>query len=79
MFQPTSFQFAQTLYLVVKVFALIGFSLYVAFAFIATRQIHLMRKTVITPLSGFVALLGYAHFFLAIAALVFVYFYLAVF
>jgi hypothetical protein len=79
MLSPIDAQIAQTLYLIVKLFALIGFSLYVAFAFIATRQIHIMRKTVITPLSGFVALLGYLHFLLAIGALVFVYFYLAVF
>jgi hypothetical protein len=57
----------------VKVFFLISFALYVAFAFIATRQIHIMKKTVITPLSGFVTLLGYIHFFLAIAALVITY------
>lgn len=61
---------------VVKVLFLVGFVLYVIFAFIATRQIDIMRKTVITPLSPFIQLLGYLHLFLSIAALVFVYLYL---
>jgi hypothetical protein len=77
MFPPIPIEVNNTIYMLVKLFTLIGFSLYLAFAFIATRQIHLMRKTIITPLSGFVTILGYAHLFLAICALVFAYFFLA--
>jgi hypothetical protein len=60
----------------VTVLFLTGFILYVFFAFIAIRQIEVMRKTVITPLSSTIQLLGYLHFLLAVGATVFAFFYL---
>lgn len=62
--------FDNALFSLVKAFFIIGFILYVIFAFIATRQIQVMRKTVETPLSGFITLIGYAHLLLAILAMV---------
>jgi hypothetical protein len=56
----------------IKLMFLIAFGLYIAFAFIATRQIQLMRKTVVTSLSPFITLLGYAHLVLSILAFIFV-------
>lgn len=53
----------------IRIAFLIGFGLYVAFAFIAVRQIEIMRKTVETPLSGVIRLVGYAH--LIAAAIIF--------
>lgn len=44
--------------------------LYVGFAFVVTRQIKIMRTTLITTFSPFVRTLGYAHLLLAIAVLV---------
>lgn len=46
----------------IKLLFLLAFGIYVAFAFIATRQIRIMRKTVITPYSDVVELIGYVHF-----------------
>ena len=49
---------------------LLAFLLYVIFAFIATRQIDLMKKTLKTPFSGAVHLLGLIHFFIAVAVFI---------
>lgn len=48
--------------------------LYLVFAFVTTRQIKVMRSTLITPFSPVVRLVGYAH--LALALLVFISFVL---
>jgi len=58
-------------YLFVKAMFLIGFGVYVIFAFVAARQIDNMGKTIITPLSPFIQLLGYLHLLLAIGAFIF--------
>ncbi|MBW7943988.1 hypothetical protein H3C70_01155 [Patescibacteria group bacterium] len=55
----------------VRILFYLGFFLYIIFAIIALRQIELMRKTVITPFSGVVFLIGLAHLLLAIAAFAF--------
>jgi hypothetical protein len=55
---------------------LIGFFLYFLFAFLAVRQIEEMRRTVITPLSVPIRILGYVHLLLAFFLLIFVYNYL---
>jgi ABC-type multidrug transport system permease subunit len=47
-------------------FVILGF-LYVIFAFVVTRQIKVMRTTLITPVSPVVRLIGYLHFFVALA------------
>lgn len=57
---------------IVKTLFFAGFGLYLIFAVIALRQIGLMRKTVVTPLSPIVQLIGIAHLVLAIGALIFV-------
>ncbi len=62
--------------LFVKAMFLIGFGLYVIFAFVAARQIDNMGKTVITPLSPFIQLLGYLHLLVAIGAFVFTFMFL---
>lgn len=45
-------------------FVLFAF-LYLLFAFVVTRQIKIMRTTLITSFSPFVRIAGYAHFLLA--------------
>lgn len=45
--------------------------LYAAFAFVVTRQIKIMRTTVITSFSPVLRLLGYAHFLLSIGVFIF--------
>jgi hypothetical protein len=53
----------------VRVLFYIGFFFYIVFAFIALRQIEIMRKTVITPFSPVVLLLGFLHLLVAVGAL----------
>ncbi|CAN5287509.1 hypothetical protein BH10PAT2_BH10PAT2_0400 [soil metagenome] len=64
------------IYLFVKAMFLIGFALYVIFAFIAARQIDNMQSTVITPLSPLIRVLGYLHLLLAIGAFLFTFMFL---
>ncbi|OGY21589.1 MAG: hypothetical protein A2113_00360 [Candidatus Woykebacteria bacterium GWA1_44_8] len=47
------------------------FALYVAFAFVVTRQIKIMRNTLITPFSPVLTTLGYVHLGAAFLCLVF--------
>ncbi len=54
-----------------KLFLIVGGSLYVFFAFIVIRQIAIMRKTLITSFSPLFTVLGYAHFIVALLALLF--------
>lgn len=49
---------------------LLAFIMYVIFSFIASRQIHIMKNTLITPFSGLVQLLGYLHLAIAVMVLV---------
>lgn len=55
----------------VKTLFIIGALLYLVFAFVVTRQIQVMRSTVITPFSPYVQLLGYAHLIMALIVLIF--------
>lgn len=57
------------LFLGVKGLFVIGALLYLAFAFVVTRQIQVMRSTVITPFSPVMQILGFAHLILAIVVL----------
>ena len=52
-----------------KFFFIVGALLYILFAFIVIRQVHIMRKTLITEFSSFFTLLAYAHFALALFVL----------
>lgn len=49
-----------------KLFFVLAFGLYLGFAFIATRQISIMRKTLVTSFSPILRLLGYIHFGVAL-------------
>ncbi len=60
----------------IKILFLIGFFLYVLFAFLAVRQIEEMRRTVVTPLSPIIQIVGYVHLLLAVGAFIFVLTYL---
>ena len=40
--------------------------LYLAFAFVVIRQISVMKKTLITPFSPVIAIIGYLHFLIAL-------------
>jgi hypothetical protein len=72
-FTITPALFDSALFGVVKLLFLVGFGLYIVFAFIATRQIQLMKNTVETSLSPWITLLGWAHLFLAILVFIFVF------
>jgi hypothetical protein len=61
----------------VRVLFYIGFFFYVIFAFIALRQIEIMRKTVVTPFSPVVFIIGLLHLLLAVGALFFAFMTLA--
>lgn len=54
----------------IKLLFLLAFGLYAIFAFIATRQIRIMKRTVITSFSSVVDLIGLIH--LGLALLVFI-------
>lgn len=49
----------------------IAFGLYLLFTLVALRQIELMRKTVVTPFSGVVMVIGILHVVGAVLGLVF--------
>jgi len=55
----------------------LGFFLYLIFAFIAVRQIDIMRKTVVTPFAGVIQIIGMLHLLLAFGLLIFSFIYLA--
>lgn len=53
-------------YLLLKVIFIVAALLYLIFSFVVVRQIHLMRSTVITPLSSFIQIVGYIHLLLSL-------------
>ena len=57
-----------------KVLFVLAVFLYLVFAFVVTRQIKIMRSTVITPFSPVVRIIGYVH--LLIAFIIFISFIL---
>ncbi len=59
-----------SVWLIAKIFVLVGFAIYNVFAIVIVRQVKLMTETVDVELNGFVKLLSYAH--LAFAILVFI-------
>ncbi len=59
--------FSSLLLSVFKLLFILSALLYLFFAGIVIRQIHLMKETIHTPFSPYVLLLGYAHFVLAIS------------
>lgn len=69
-------QTEQILLSFIKLLFLLAFGIYVLFSFVATRQISIMRKTVITTFSNVVTILGYVHLTLSILVLVLSYFLL---
>ncbi len=58
------------IYLCLKALFILGAMIYLIFAFVVTRQIHVMRSTVITPQSGLMQLLGLLHLILAFGVLI---------
>lgn len=61
--------FDVSIWLVVKVAALILLGIYLVFALIVVRQIKLMTSSLVLGFEGFITMLGYIH--LAFAILVF--------
>ncbi len=69
--------FLNTVFLqIIRGFFLVGFALYFIFALVTVRQIDVMSKTVDTPLSPAIRVVGYVHLFASLIAIVFVLFYL---
>ncbi|HYD34945.1 MAG TPA: DUF5657 family protein [Vitreimonas sp.] len=56
---------------VIKLMFIVAGLLYVTFAVIVTRQVHVMKNTLMTTFSPMVQLLGYIHLVVAILVLVF--------
>lgn len=54
-----------------KDFFIIGAIIYIIFAVVVVRQIAVMKKTLITPVSSFISLLGYIHLALSVLVLFF--------
>lgn len=75
--QLNQFSMGNVLFNVVKIFFLIGFFLYILFAFLVVRQIEEMRRTVVTPLSPIIQVVGYLHLLFSIVAFLFVFIYLS--
>lgn len=57
-----------------KILFMLAFGMYVVFSFVALRQIHTMKNTLVTPFSGVVQMMGYIH--MAITIFIFVAFLL---
>ena len=58
-------------WLVVKVFILVGLSLYDVFAFVIVRQVHQMTKTLEVGFEAPVKLFAYAHLLAALGLSIF--------
>jgi hypothetical protein len=76
LFQVTPVDLTGLFFLFIKILILLGFFLYILFAFLAVRQIEEMRQTVVTPLSSLIRVVGYVHLLLAIGAFLFAFSYL---
>ncbi len=61
----------RALLLVLKLFYIVGGMLYFVFSLVVVRQIAVMKKTLITPLSPTVTMIGYVHLFATIASIIF--------
>lgn len=57
-----------------KIFFIIGGFLYLIFAVVVIRQIAIMKKSLITPLSPFITTLGYVHLLITLGALFYFFF-----
>lgn len=67
--QPTS---ANDLFLMgIKVMFIIGGVLYSLFALLVVKQISLMSRTIITPFSIYITLIGYLHLLAALVVLIY--------
>lgn len=66
---PVPFTFSTLLEALLKILFVIGAMLYLVFAFVVVRQIHVMKSTVITPFSPVVQLLGFVHLVFAFSIL----------
>jgi uncharacterized membrane protein YidH (DUF202 family) len=61
-------QFLQNLF---HDFFIIGGILYIIFAIVVIRQIHVMKKTLITTFSPIIEIIGYIHLVLSVLVLLF--------
>lgn len=59
------------LLLILKLFFVIGGFLYLIFSLVVVRQIAIMRKTLITPLSTTITAFGLVHLIATIASILF--------
>lgn len=67
---PFSPMFGHSLFLLLfKILFVLAAFLYVLFSFVVIRQISLMRKTLITPFSPVLSILGWLHSVIAIIVL----------
>jgi len=58
--------FGISLLLIGKIFALIGLSIYMIFALVVLKQVHLMVSTIEVGLEFFIKLIAWAHLIFAI-------------
>lgn len=59
------------LMLVLKLFFIVGGLLYFVFSLVVVRQIAVMKKTLITPLSPTVTAIGYIHLIATVISITF--------
>ena len=57
-----------TVFLLLKLFFILAGIFYIIFAFVAVRQISIMKETLITEISPLITTLGWVHFICAISA-----------
>lgn len=62
-----------SIWLIVKIFFLVGLLVYLVFAFVVLRQINIMNETLDVGFEVPVRILGYVHFFFVIALIIIVF------
>ncbi len=60
-----------SIYLVLKIFFIIGLLVYLIFALVVVRQVRIMNETLDVGLEGVLSLLSYLHLLFAIGVLAF--------
>lgn len=65
----SNFDYNFSLLIIFKYLLIIASFFYLIFSFVVVRQISIMKKTLLTPMSGKVTLLGLVHFGFALAVM----------
>lgn len=66
---PQELSLSYSILILFKYLLILASVLYLVFSFVVIRQISIMKKTLITPVSGSISLLGWLHFGFALLVL----------